>query len=37
LSALFRNPSQRQYAQCKDQFLRKFLYGMQRSYNSTNR
>ncbi len=37
LSALFRNPKQRQYAECKDQFLRKFLYGMQRSYNSSNR
>lgn len=37
LSALFRKPTQRQYAECKDQFLRKFLYGMQRSYNSSNR
>jgi len=28
LSAFFRNPSQRQYRPCKDQVLRKFLYGL---------
>ncbi|RKD15270.1 hypothetical protein BCY91_07110 [Pelobium manganitolerans] len=29
LSAFFRNPSQSQYRQCKDQVLRNFLYGLQ--------
>jgi uncharacterized protein YehS (DUF1456 family) len=29
LSAFFRNPSQSQYRECKDQFLRKFLEGLQ--------
>jgi len=28
LSAFFRKPGQRQYRQCKDQVLRKFLYGL---------
>ena len=32
LSAFFRNPSQRQYRKCNDQFLRNFLYGMQLKY-----
>ncbi len=29
LSAIFRKPGQKQYRQCKDQFLRNFLYGLQ--------
>ena len=29
ISAFFRNPNQRQYRHCKDQFLRNFLFGMQ--------
>ncbi|HLW29564.1 MAG TPA: DUF1456 family protein [Brumimicrobium sp.] len=32
LSSFFRNPSQRQYRKCNDQFLRNFLYGMQLKY-----
>lgn len=32
LSALFRNPNQSQYRECKDQFLRNFLYGMTKKY-----
>jgi len=32
LSAFFRNPSHRQYRQCKDQFLRNFLHGVQIKY-----
>ena len=32
LSAFFRNPSQSQYRQCKDQILRNFLQGMQKKY-----
>jgi len=29
LSAIFRKPGQKQYRECKDQFLRNFLYGLQ--------
>lgn len=29
LSAFFRKPGQRQYRECKDQFLRNFLFGLQ--------
>ena len=29
ISALFRKPEQIQYRECKDQFLRNFIYGMQ--------
>lgn len=29
ISAFFRNPSQKQYRDCKDQFLRNFLMGLQ--------
>ena len=32
VSALFRNPSQKQYRLCKDQFLRNFIYGLQLKY-----
>ncbi|NNF36667.1 MAG: DUF1456 family protein [Saprospiraceae bacterium] len=32
INALFRNPKQRQYRICKDQFLRNFLHGMQLRY-----
>lgn len=32
LSALFRNPSQSQYRDCKDQVLRNFLLGLQMKY-----
>ena len=32
ISALFRKPGQRQYRDCKDQFLRNFLYGLQVKY-----
>lgn len=32
LSAFFRNPSQPQYRECKDQFLRNFLEGLQAKY-----
>ncbi len=32
ISALFRKPGQSQYRQCKDQFLRNFIYGMQLKY-----
>lgn len=32
LSAFFRKPGQRQYRECKDQFLRNFLFGLQRKY-----
>lgn len=32
LSAIFRNPSQPQYRECKDQFLRKFLDGLAIKY-----
>jgi len=36
LSAFFRNPSHRQYRQCKDQFLRNFLNGVQKKYRTSN-
>lgn len=32
LSAFFRNPEQKQYRVCHDQFLRNFLHGMQLKY-----
>jgi uncharacterized protein YehS (DUF1456 family) len=32
LSAFFRNPDQKQYRVCHDQFLRNFLHGMQLKY-----
>lgn len=32
ISALFRKETQSQYRQCKDQFLRNFLFGMQKKY-----
>lgn len=32
LSAFFRKPNHRQYRDCKDQILRKFLQGMQQKY-----
>ncbi len=32
LSAIFRNPSQKQYRTCNDQFLRNFLAGLQIKY-----
>ncbi len=32
LSAIFRNPKQKQYRACEDQFLRNFLYGLQLKY-----
>ena len=35
LSALFRKPTQKQYRQCKDQFLRNFLHGMQLKYRQS--
>lgn len=34
LSAFFRNPNQKQYRPCKDQFLRNFLQGLQLRYAS---
>jgi uncharacterized protein YehS (DUF1456 family) len=36
LSAFFRNPNHRQYRQCKDQFLRNFLHGIQKKYRTQN-
>ena len=35
ISALFRNPKQSQYRQCKDQFLRNFLHGLQIKYRDS--
>jgi uncharacterized protein YehS (DUF1456 family) len=35
LSAFFRNPSQSQYRQCKDQILRNFLQGLQMKFRPT--
>jgi uncharacterized protein YehS (DUF1456 family) len=32
LSAFFRNPTQPQYRECKDQVLRNFLMGLQMKY-----
>ncbi len=34
INAIFRNPSQKQYRVCKDQFLRNFLQGLQIKYRS---
>jgi uncharacterized protein YehS (DUF1456 family) len=36
LSAFFRNPKNRQYRECKDQFLRNFLHGIQKKYRPQN-
>lgn len=36
LSAFFRNPSQSQYRECKDQILRNFLMGLQMKYRPTS-
>ncbi|HLV42121.1 MAG TPA: DUF1456 family protein [Brumimicrobium sp.] len=36
LSSFFRNPSQRQYRKCNDQFLRNFLYGLQLKYRDAS-
>ncbi len=35
VSALFRKPSQRQFRECKDQFLRNFIYGLQKKYRGS--
>lgn len=35
LSSFFRNSKHRQYRECKDQFLRNFLFGMQKKYRET--
>lgn len=32
INAFFRKPTQKQFRFCKDQFLRNFLYGMQKKY-----
>lgn len=32
LSAFFRHPEQQQFRPCKDQVLRKFIYGLQKKY-----
>lgn len=32
ISALFRNPKQKQYRECEDQFLRNFLHGLQLTF-----
>ena len=32
LSAFFRKPSQNQYRTCKDQIVRKFLFGVKRRF-----
>ncbi len=37
LSAIFRNPSQKQYRACNDQFLRNFLMGLQIKYKGDDR
>jgi uncharacterized protein YehS (DUF1456 family) len=34
LSAIFRKPGQSQYRECKDQFLRNFLFGMEIKYRA---
>lgn len=34
LSAFFRKPDQNQYRPCKDQILRRFLFGIQRKYRT---
>lgn len=36
LSALFRSPSNSKYRECKDQFLRNFLRGLQLRYRSSH-
>lgn len=36
ISAIFRNPSQKQYRVCKDQFLRNFLQGLQNEKRGIN-
>lgn len=36
ISAIFRNPTQKQYRVCKDQFLRNFLNGLQIKERGTN-
>jgi uncharacterized protein YehS (DUF1456 family) len=36
LSAFFRNPSQSQYRECKDQILRNFLQGLQLKFRPTD-
>jgi len=36
LSALFRKPNHRQYRECKDQILRRFLTGVQLKYRPDN-
>lgn len=36
LSAFFRNPSQAQYRECKDQVMRNFLMGLQEKYRGQN-
>ncbi len=35
ISAFFRKPTQSQYRNCKDQFLRNFIIGMQKKYRKT--
>ncbi len=35
LSAFFRKPDQSQFRMCKDQILRKFLFGLQKKYRKT--
>ncbi len=32
INAFFRKPTQRQYRQCKDQFLRMFFFGLEKKY-----
>ncbi|MCB9256123.1 MAG: DUF1456 family protein [Chitinophagales bacterium] len=34
ISAFFRNPKQSQYRECKDQFLRNFLFGLKKKIRS---
>ncbi|MFK7951752.1 MAG: DUF1456 family protein [Ekhidna sp.] len=36
ISAIFRNPTQKQYRVCKDQFLRNFLQGLQNEKRGEN-
>jgi len=33
INALFRNPAQKQYRECKDQFLRNFIFGLERKFH----
>ena len=37
ISAFFRNPNQKQYRECKDQFLRNFLHGLKLKYRPNNK